>query len=91
MRDYSLYLYSNIETHKTYVETWGSSTKHPDTMHIYTNWNACGKGIVEQGHPIDIIQWLMYVVSDIVCMPWDLGCYIDEISNMWNEYESTLK
>lgn len=91
MRNYELFVYSNIKTHKTYCETWGASTKHPDTRHIYTNWSACGKGIVEISHPIDIIQWLMYVVSDITCMPWNLRGYIDDINTMWCEWEQTLR
>lgn len=79
-------VYSSIETKETYCETWGASTKHPDTRAIYNDWELAGKGFVDKSHPIDIIQWLMHVVSNISCMPWSLKEYIHFVSRMYDDW-----
>jgi len=58
-------LYSNIETHRTYVEFWGASTKHPDSVHCYQDDVERGKYIPNeyQEDGDNILQWLMYVAS----------------------------
>lgn len=58
-------LYSDIETKKTFVEFWGASTKHPDTIHCYQYDIENGKFIESNFQDIEwnILQWLMYVAS----------------------------
>lgn len=34
-------LYSRIDTHDTYLELWGASTKHPDSMFRFSDFKLC--------------------------------------------------
>ncbi len=64
MSDYVLY--SNVETHETYLEIWGASTKHPDERFRFSDWLE--NEISEQyRHFYNFnnawIQWLSYIAS----------------------------
>ena len=58
-------LYSRLADRKTYVEFWGASTKHPDSINCYETDVENGKYIPNefQGAECNIMQWLMYVAS----------------------------
>lgn len=58
-------LYSRLDNKKTYVEFWGASTKHPDSINCYQSDIEAGEYIPNefQGDECNIMQWLMYVAS----------------------------
>lgn len=38
---YPYKLYSRISDHKTVLELWGASTKHPDSTFYFSNFTLC--------------------------------------------------
>ena len=34
-------LYSRIDDHETILELWGASTKHPDSVFLFSNFDLC--------------------------------------------------
>ena len=63
MRPYVLY--SRIDTRDTYLELWGASTKHPDSMFRFSDFNTC------DWFPKDrqIFQWILECASK---MTWPI-------------------
>ena len=34
-------LYSRLSDHETVLECWGASTKHPDSVFLFSNFKTC--------------------------------------------------
>ena len=52
-------LYSDIKTHETYLELWGGSTKHPDSVFYFSDFH-----LSEFFEPEDqIVPWLFECAS----------------------------
>lgn len=52
-------LYSDIETRETFLELWGASTKHPDSVFRFSNFQ-----LSEWFEPEDqMIQWILECAS----------------------------
>jgi hypothetical protein len=54
-------LYSNIKTHKTILELWGASTKHPDSRFDYTDFQKVD--FIDDEW--QIFQWLLECASKL--------------------------
>ena len=59
MRD--IILYSSIDNHETYLELWGSSTKHPDSLFRFSNF----KTVEFVDLDCQIFQWLLECASKL--------------------------
>ena len=58
-------LYSRISDHDTVLELWGGSTKHPDSMFFFSDFNKC-----EYFEPhTQIFQWLLECASKLMWPP----------------------
>lgn len=53
-------LTSNIKTHSTQLELWGGSTKHPDSVFYFDDWDNKCDWLNDQAL---IFQWLLWVSS----------------------------
>lgn len=84
MGDYKLY--SRISDHETVLELWGGSTKHPDSMFFFSDFQLC-----EQFDPSDqIISWIFECASKLnfpvhayYLAKWT--CRLYETSRGWKE------
>ena len=54
-------LYSNLETHDTYLELWGASTKHPDSVFQFSNF----KKTELLPDEVQIFQWILECASKL--------------------------
>lgn len=85
-------LYSRLDNKKTYVEFWGASTKHPDSMHCYQDDVEIGKYIPNeyQMEAGNIFQWLMYVAS---MKTWFAHAreVIEDILDLDNDYREAMR
>ena len=54
-------LYSNLETHDTYLELWGASTKHPDSVFRFSNF----KKTELLPDEVQIFQWVLECASKL--------------------------
>lgn len=54
-------LYSRLSDHETILELWGGSTKHPDVVFYFSNFN-----LSEWYEPEDqTLPWLLKCASDL--------------------------
>lgn len=53
-------LYSDVESKNTYLELWGGSTKHPDVMYRFDDWQDKCAWLSEEDL---IFQWIFYCAS----------------------------
>lgn len=66
MSDYKLY--SRISDHKTILELWGASTKHPDSVFFFSDFKLC-----EWFEPQNqIVPWLFECASKL---SWPVHAY----------------
>lgn len=56
----SIKFYSSIDTKDTYLELWGASTKHPDVMYRFSDYEDRAEWIYEEWL---VYQWLIYCAS----------------------------
>ena len=84
-------LYSRLADRKTYVEFWGASTKHPDSINCYQSDIENGKFTPNtyQDEGGNILQWLMYVAS-IKMWFTHARDLIEEIIEIDNDYEGGI-
>ena len=59
MEDYKLY--SRINDHETVLELWGASTKHPDSVFYFSNFELCDWFDPQ----IQIVPWLFECASKL--------------------------
>lgn len=52
-------LYSRIDNHETYLECWGASTKHPDSMYRFSEFEKSDFMSDEES----IFQWILECAS----------------------------
>lgn len=76
-------IYSDIATRKTYVERWGASTKHPDSIHCFDDHES--SPYVKRGTPWDIYQWLLECAVD-VAFPPHLVFNIEHVQLLMRQY-----
>lgn len=54
-------LYSRLSDHETILELWGASTKHPDSVFYFSNFN-----LSEWFEPEDqIIPWIFHCAGEL--------------------------
>ena len=54
-------LYSRISDHETVLELWGASTKHPDSIFYFSDFEKC-PFINEQAQ---VFQWMLECASKL--------------------------
>lgn len=54
-------LYSRLSDHDTILELWGGSTKHPDSMFFFSDFQKC-EWIDE---PLQVFQWILECASKL--------------------------
>lgn len=77
-------LYSRLSDRETVLELWGASTKHPDSVFYFSNFQLCDWFL-----PVDqIVPWIMECASKMswpyhayALAKWACGLY--EISRGW--------
>lgn len=55
-------LYSDIDTKETYFESWGASTKHPDSIYRFSDYE--NKASIDETFEFNCYQWLAYIASN---------------------------
>ena len=55
-------LYCNIDTKDTILESWGASTKHPDSIYYYSDYD--NKSELDDSFEFNGVQWLAYIASN---------------------------
>ena len=79
-----MFLYSDIKNHKTYLEMWGASTKHPDCRFCFDDFKmpeCWDKPDIDRNNPIFVYQWMIQCAADML---WWFSTY--EISRKANEW-----
>ncbi len=56
----AIHLYSRIDTKDTYLELWGGSTKHPDVMYRFSDYEDKAEWIYPEWL---VYQWIIYCAS----------------------------
>lgn len=54
-------LYSRINDHETVLELWGASTKHPDSVFYFSNFELCDWFDPQ----IQVVPWLFECASKL--------------------------
>lgn len=57
-------LYSRLDTRETYFETWGGSTKHPDTITRLSDFKLVDTSIIPVHR--QLFQFLLFVASNML-------------------------
>lgn len=72
-------LYSRIDTHDTYFELWGASTKHPDSMFRFSDFKLC-----EWIPPYrQLFQWILECASKLN-VPFHARDLVDYALVIWD-------
>jgi hypothetical protein len=77
-------LYTDIKSKETYLELWGSSTKHPDSRFCFSTFECSPYTSKEWNIP----AWIYWCASRMA-FPWDsdtLARFGELCSNMLKEY-----
>lgn len=81
-------LYSSLETKDTYLELWGGSTKHPDLMYRFSDYDDFIKNdeaFHQQILPGYIYQWTLWVASKLT-FPWSSLRMVEHFSEIYKAY-----
>ena len=84
-------LYSRISDHETVLELWASSTKHPDSVFYFSDFEI-PKEFVENNssNPIFIYQWLIECASKLTWW-FHTRELVDFANKSFDEYDENSK
>lgn len=82
-------LYSDIETRETFLELWGASTKHPDSVFRFSNFQ-----LSEWFEPEDqILPWLLECASkmNFPFHAWELAVWATGLYEAQKDTERRMR